>query len=156
MKSTKVLVNTALMYAVAAMAGGVFYREFTKFNMFEGRTALGFVHTHLFLLGMLFFLVAAVLDKQFALTERRGFKEFFMLYNTGLVVMTIGLVWRGVAQVKAMELSIGIDAAISGVSGLGHIFLALGLIGFFVLLKRQLAGVPIKSVDRKKHFINKK
>ena len=26
--------NTALFYAILAMAGGVFYREFTKFNNF--------------------------------------------------------------------------------------------------------------------------
>lgn len=27
-------INFALFYAIAAMAGGVFYREFTKFNDF--------------------------------------------------------------------------------------------------------------------------
>ena len=43
----KKLLNTAFIYALAAMAGGVFYREFTKFNGFSGRTALGLVHTHL-------------------------------------------------------------------------------------------------------------
>ena len=42
------------------MAGGVFYREFTKYNGFTGMTALGKVHTHLFLLGMLVFLVVAL------------------------------------------------------------------------------------------------
>ena len=33
--------NLALLYAVLAMARGVFYREFTKFNGFTARTALG-------------------------------------------------------------------------------------------------------------------
>ena len=51
----KKYLNLSLIYAVAAMAGGVFYREFTKFNGFTGATALGKVHTHLFLLGMLIF-----------------------------------------------------------------------------------------------------
>ena len=32
----KKLLNTAFIYALAAMAGGVFYREFTKFNGFPG------------------------------------------------------------------------------------------------------------------------
>ena len=49
--------NTALLYAVLAMAGGVFYREFTKFNGFDERTTLSVVHTHYFLLGMVFFLL---------------------------------------------------------------------------------------------------
>ena len=44
--------NLALLYAVLAMVGGVFYREFTKFNGFTGKTTLGVVHTHYFLMGM--------------------------------------------------------------------------------------------------------
>ncbi len=45
----------ALLYAVLAMASGVFYRELTKFNNFTAKTALSVVHTHYFLLGMVFF-----------------------------------------------------------------------------------------------------
>ena len=48
----KKYLNLSLGYAVAAMAGGVFYREFTKLNGFTGVTTLGKVHPHLFLLGM--------------------------------------------------------------------------------------------------------
>ena len=44
--------NASLLYALLAMVGGVFYREFTKFNGFTARTALSVVHTHYFLLGM--------------------------------------------------------------------------------------------------------
>ena len=36
--------NMALLYAVLAMVGGVFYREFTKFNGFTAKTTLGVVH----------------------------------------------------------------------------------------------------------------
>ena len=48
--------NCALLYSVLAMAGGVFYREFTKLNAFTGKTTLSVVHTHYFLLGMVVFL----------------------------------------------------------------------------------------------------
>ena len=37
-----------MVYMAAALAGGVFYREFTKFNGYVGETALGKVHAHLF------------------------------------------------------------------------------------------------------------
>ena len=57
--------NLALLYAVLAMVGGVFYREFTKFNGFTGKTTLGVVHTHYFLLGMVFFLLLLLLEKKF-------------------------------------------------------------------------------------------
>ena len=57
--------NMALLYAVLAMAGGVFYLEFTKFNGFAGKTTLGVVHAYYFLLGMVFFLLLLLLEKTF-------------------------------------------------------------------------------------------
>ena len=54
----------AMVYAVIAMALGVFYREFTKFSGFAGRTSLSFLHTHYFALGMVFF--------QMCIRDRRG------------------------------------------------------------------------------------
>ena len=38
--------NASVLYAILAMVGGVFYREFTKFNSFTAKTSLGVVHTH--------------------------------------------------------------------------------------------------------------
>ena len=55
MENLKRYIHTAIFYALMAMAGGVFYREFTKYNHYSGRTTLAFVHTHYFILGMLFF-----------------------------------------------------------------------------------------------------
>ena len=56
-------IKMALLYAVLAMAGGVFYREFTKFNDFTAQTTLRAVHPHYFLLGMVFFLLLLLLEK---------------------------------------------------------------------------------------------
>ena len=42
----KRLWNAAGIYFILAIAAGVFYREFTKFNGYEGNTALSAVHTH--------------------------------------------------------------------------------------------------------------
>ena len=60
MENLKRYIHTAIFYALMAMAGGVFYREFTKYNHYTGRTTLAFVHTHYFILGMLFFLLLLV------------------------------------------------------------------------------------------------
>lgn len=133
----KRFINTAFIYAIAAMAGGVFYREFTKFNGFSGRTSLGFVHTHLFILGMLFFLVLALFQKSYSLDQAPRFGAFFLIYNAGMVVITATFLWRGVSQVLALPLSTGMDAAISGIAGLGHILLGVGVVLFFLILKRQ-------------------
>lgn len=132
----KRLFRTAFGYAIAAMAGGVFYREFTRFNGFSGRTTLGFVHTHLFLLGMIVFLVLLLLDRQFQVSGQKSFGKFFAVYNAGVIITTIAFVWRGVTQVLAMELAGGMDAAISGVAGIGHILIGVGIIWYFLLLKK--------------------
>lgn len=60
--------NMALLYAVLAMVGGVFYREFTKINGFTAKTTLAVVHNHYFLLGMVFFLLLVLLEKSFSFT----------------------------------------------------------------------------------------
>lgn len=65
-KKMKKMLNFALGYAIAAMVGGVFYREFTKFSGFTGVTTLGKVHTHLFLLGMVMFMIVALCSKNFS------------------------------------------------------------------------------------------
>ena len=54
-------INTSLLYAVFAMIGGIFYREFTKFNAFHEKTVLAIVHTHYFMLGMVVFLYLLLL-----------------------------------------------------------------------------------------------
>lgn len=72
----KKYINISLFYAIAAMVGGVFYREFTKFNSFTNVTALGKVHTHLLLLGMLVFLVASLFAARNDLEKEKTFRAF--------------------------------------------------------------------------------
>ncbi len=131
--------NTAFLYAVLAMAGGVFYREFTKFNGFSGRTALGVVHTHYFLLGMVFFLLLLLLEKNFSFTNAKT-GRILAVYHVGLNLTTVMLVVRGVAQVLEVPLSSGMDAAISGIAGIGHILLGVDLVLLLLQLKRSVAA----------------
>lgn len=135
----KKTVNVALFYAIVAMVGGVFYREFTKIIGFTGRTTLSFVHTHLFMLGMMFFLLVLILDYQFGLSNRKEYKRFFIVYNVGLITAVTMLVVRGVAQAQMLVLSRGMDAAISGIAGLGHILLGVGMVFFLLMLKKAVA-----------------
>lgn len=137
-KSKLLLINTAFTYALLAMVGGVFYREFTKFSAFTGNTVLGVVHTHLFLLGMVFFLIAVLFQINVDLMSHKNFKKFYIIYNLGVVVMVIMLIVRGVTQVQGLELSRGLDAAISGIAGIGHILVGIGMIFYFMMLKKLI------------------
>lgn len=127
--------NTALVYSVLAMAGGVFYREFTKFNGFTAKTTLSVVHTHYFLLGMVFFLLLLVLEKNFAFTGPKT-GRVLAVYHIGLNLTAVMFVVRGVTQVLGTPLSAGMTAAISGMAGIGHILLGVSL----VLVLLQIRG----------------
>lgn len=130
-------VNTALLYAILAMVGGVFYREFTKFNGFTAKTTLSVVHTHYFLLGMVFFLLLLVLEKNFSFTGPKT-GQVLALYHVGLNLTVVMLVVRGVFQVLGTALSSGMSAAISGVAGIGHILLGVSLVLLLVQIKRSV------------------
>ena len=134
----KKLINISFIYAIAAMVFGVFFREFTKFNNFTGNTTLSLLHVHLFALGMLFFLIVASLNNNFSITKHKKFKFFFYSYNIGLVITTAILLWRGILQTLLIEPTPAINASISGIAGIGHILLSIGIITFFIIIKSQL------------------
>lgn len=119
------------------MVGGVFYREFTKFNGFTAKTTLSVVHTHYFLLGMVFFLLLLVLEKNFSFTGPKT-GRVLVLYHVGLNLTAVMLVVRGVFQVLGTALSSGMSAAISGVAGIGHILLGISLVLLVVQVKRSV------------------
>ena len=133
--------NSALLYAILAMIGGVFYREFTKFHGFAARTTLSVVHTHYFLLGMVSFLLLLVLEKNLSFT---GAKTGWILavYHIGINLTAIMLVVRGVTQVVGTNLSRGTDAAISGMAGIGHILLGVSLVLLLLQIRRS---VPVSQ-----------
>lgn len=129
--------NTALVYAILAMVGGVFYREFTKFNGFTARTTLSMVHTHYFLLGMVFFLLLLVLEKNFSFTGVAT-GRVLAVYHVGLNLTAVMLAVRGVIQVLGNTLSSGVNAAISGMAGTGHILLGVSLVLLLLQVKRSV------------------
>ena len=132
-------INSALLYAVLAMVGGVFYREFTKFNGFTTKTTLSVVHTHYFLLGMVFFLLLLLLEKSHSFTSAKT-GRVLAVYHIGLNLTAVMLVVRGVTQVMMPTLSSSINAAISGIAGIGHILLGVSLILLLVQIRHSVAA----------------
>ena len=132
--------NTALLYAILAMVGGVFYREFTKFNGFTAKTTLSVVHTHYFLLGMVLFLLLLVLEKSVSFTGPKT-GRVLVVYHIGLNLTAVMLVVRGVVQVLGTTLSAGMNAAISGMAGIGHVLLGVSLVLLLLQIKRSVSAM---------------
>lgn len=143
----KKCLNASLIYAIAALAGGMFYREFTKFNNYMGATLLGKVHTHLFMLGMVVFLIAAMFARGSSLEKEKTFKPFMIVYNIGVPISAITMAVRGVTQVLGTELSKGADAAISGIAGIGHILTGAGIILFLTALLKCSGRIKAANKD---------
>lgn len=130
--------NLALIYAAAAMIFGVFYREFTRFCNFTGKTNLSVIHTHYFLLGMVFFLILMLAEKAFSFSEGNTGK-IVIAYQAGLNITALGFLLRGLTQVWNTELSAGMDASISGIAGIGHIFVGISMILLLLKIREKAA-----------------
>lgn len=133
---TKRFANLSLIYAITAMAFGVFYREFTKINGFEGDTRLSVIHTHYFVLGMVFFLILMLIEKNFEISSQKNTGKFIVTYNIGLNITGAAFFARGLTQVLQSELSKGADASISGVAGIGHIIMGISMILLLIKIKK--------------------
>lgn len=131
--------NTAILYAILAMIFGVFYREFTKFNHFTGKTNLSVMHTHYFLLGMFFFLFLMLLEQNFGFSGRPNTSKLLITYQLGLNITALGFLMRGLTQVWGTALSRTMDASISGIAGIGHILMGVSLILLLLKIKKQVS-----------------
>lgn len=134
----KKIMNTSLIYFVLAMAGGVFYREFTKWNGYTEPTTLGVLHVHLLVLGTGVFLLTALFAKVTELEKNPLFKKFFVLYNIALPFMVIMMLIRGIVQVLAIDLGKMGNGMLSGFAGLSHIGMLAALLMFLIAVKGEM------------------
>ena len=128
---------SSIVYALLALVGGVFYREFTKGFSFTGQTTLSVVHVHYFVLGTIFFLVMLLLEKSFSFTNKK-INIAFILYHVGLNLTCIMFLVRGILQVTNQSLTTGIDAMVSGFAGIGHIILGVSLVLVLVFIYQNV------------------
>ena len=131
--------NIAFIYAVIAMFFGIFYREFTKLNHFTGQTNLSVMHTHYFTLGMFFFLILMLVEKNFSFSNQKHTGKLIIGYQLGLNITGLGFLMRGLTQVWETSLSSGMDASISGIAGIGHILMCVSMIFLLLKIKKSAA-----------------
>ena len=131
----KKLINTAGIYGGLALFSGVFYREFIKFNNFEGKSMLSVAHTHFFAMGAFLFLILSLFALHTNIMDDLKFKRFYLIYNIGFPIMMLMIYVRGIFQVLGTDLSRGLNASISGIAGVSHIIVTIALVYLFLALK---------------------
>lgn len=134
----KKIMNASIVYFLLAMIGGVFYREFTKWNGYTAPTTLGVLHVHLLVLGTVVFLLIAVIAKITDLENNSLFKKFFVTYNIVLPVMVLMLLARGIVQVLDIEIGKMGNGMLSGFAGLSHISIMIAFIFLLLVIKKEM------------------
>lgn len=129
--------KVSFFYAILAMVGGVFYREFTKFNGFYGKTNLSVIHTHYFILGMFMFLILLLIEKNFHISDDKLIKKT-IFYQIGLNITVLAFLMRGICQTLEMNIPKGFDASISAVAGIGHILISVSLILILIDIRKKI------------------
>ena len=94
-------------------------------------TTLSVVHTHYFILGMMFFLILGSVSMNINLKINQA----VLFYNIGLNLTAIMLIVRGIIQV--LDLNV-VSALISGIASIGHILLGISLFMILLDIKRSV------------------
>ncbi|MGZ9585342.1 DUF2871 domain-containing protein [Paenibacillus marinisediminis] len=129
----KKLYYSSFFYAILGLIAGLFYREVTKNSDFTGDTILRGLHTHILVLGFIFFLIVLILGKLFQVHEEKSFNIWFIVYNLGLVITLVAMAWRGMLQVNGGDLSF-----LPHIAGLGHTILGLAIAWLMILLGKRV------------------
>ncbi|MGO0576014.1 DUF2871 family protein [Ornithinimicrobium panacihumi] len=139
------LFRSAAAWTAIGLAGGLYYREFTKLNEFDfaSPSQLGLVHTHALTWGTIFMLVLLGLGVLMpALTRDKWMRWGVHLLNAGLV-LTVGMMaFKGSVQI--LDKPWADSPALAGVSGLGHMTLTAALILLLLAIGRQTKTVQAR------------
>ena len=126
--------NLAFLYLILALVGGVFYREFTKFNNYVGDTTLSIVHVHYFVLGFITNILLFILTKD--KFEDKKLKITYILYNIGLNLTILMFIVKGIISVVDSSLIQSLEGILAGLAGIGHIILGVSILLLLVFLRK--------------------
>ena len=128
----KKIYGASFIYLILGLIFGVFYREFTVLQGYEGRTQLSVLHTHALVLGTLFFLIVMLIDHVSDLSRKKSFMYWMATYNVGLLGILVTMLIRGMGQVLTWELS-----GLNHVAGLFHVIIDIAFVWFFIMLGKS-------------------
>lgn len=148
----KKFVKTALVFLAVGLLCGVFYREFSKgFGVTNQYLTLGLVHPHFLVLGVLFTLVIGLVADKLSKCESKLFKGGFITYLAGVSGAGAMLLVRGTLEILEKStksdfiITTGANGAISGIAGIFHAALGVGIVLIFIAL--LLKDKTEKSLD---------
>lgn len=81
------------------------------------------------------FLLVAIFSNAMDIEKDKKFNVFMKIYNIGLPILALTMLVRGIIQVRGLTISKAVDASISGIAGIGHILVGVGIVLFLLALR---------------------
>ena len=122
------LLGLSFVNLIMGLVAGVFYREFTKYYGFAAANHLGKLHVHMLVLGFIAMLLLYVVVKRYEDSDVKTIKRPVHIFEGGLILTVISMMVIGIYEVVGEGVATISIPAISGISGIGHILLAVGLV----------------------------
>ena len=113
---------------IMGLIGGVFYREFTKFYGYQAENHLSKLHVHVLVLGFLLMLILYMISKEYDVKSMVSLKKPIYVFMSGFTFTIVNMTLLGIYEVVSEGKDIVSKPALEGISGLGHIVLAIGLV----------------------------
>lgn len=134
--------------SVLALAFWVFYREYTKFLGFDGETMLSLLHTHTFVLAVIFPLLFTLVIYQLQHTTKE-LRSAFWTYYIGWGISIVMMFVRGIAQVQELGFQAELITWFLELLGSDILCFQLDLFAFFLSLLNEVS----KKINIDKYFM---
>lgn len=132
------MIELSFASLILGLIGGVFYREFTKVYGFTDSTYLGKVHVHALVLGFLSLLVFySIVSRSNKKDLTQSLRRPIYLWVSGLLLSVVMMMIHGIIEVTGNYYGSVPEAAISGIAGMGHILLSVGIVWSMLILSRE-------------------
>lgn len=118
----------AFIALIFGLAAGVFFREFTKAFEFTSYSMLSILHVHTLVLGFLFGLIIYLLLKENNFSNLQKLQIPLILWRFGLLLTVAMMMLKGIYQITGDGAPLFNAYAFSGIAGLGHIMLSMGIV----------------------------
>ena len=133
----KNILGMAFANLIMGLIGGVFYREFTKFYGYTKPSHLSIVHVHSLVLGFIVMLIIYMLTKGYKKNQIQSLKKPIYIFEAGIIFTITNMMVIGIYEVVGLGEQTINRAAIDGISGLGHITLAVGLVWTIIKIYKE-------------------
>lgn len=132
----KKILQIIFINSIIALLLGAFYREFTKYMAFDGQTVLSVIHTHTFMLMVIFPLLFVLIAKNINLDIKEMSKNLIFYYIWWIITISFMFI-RWIIEVSWIVLSYWMDKMISWMSWLWHIIVFIAFILIFLKLIKK-------------------